>query len=115
MIINNEEISLLKAKIIDYEREIIRNHKTFQDNQSEIELLRIKNFEKNKVINSFENKIDELNIINKNYEDQISSQSKNIITYLEKIEKLQNSVRALDTSLKNATRTAVPLLLKPDF
>ncbi|MGH4125377.1 MAG: hypothetical protein ACREV6_20870 [Clostridium sp.] len=115
MISNIEEISLLKAKMIDYEREIIQNHKTFEENKSEIALLKIKNAEKNKVINSFENKIDELNIINKNYEDQISMQSKKIIIYLERIQNLQNSIRTLDENLINATKSAVPSLLKRIF
>ncbi|MBZ9687298.1 hypothetical protein G9F72_013280 [Clostridium estertheticum] len=75
-------------------------------------MLQIKNTEKNKVINSYENKIDELTIINKNYEEQISLQSKKVITYLEKIQKLQNSVRILEESLKEATKSATPSILK---
>lgn len=110
-IINYEKTHLLKAKILDYEKEIIRNHKTLEENKSEIELLQIKNVEKIKVINSFENRIDELNIINKNYEDQISSQSKKIISYLVKIQKLQDSVRTLEASLKEATKNVSPSIL----
>ena len=108
-------ISLLQTKIINYEGDIIQNHKTLEDDKSEITLLKIKNTEKDNVINSFEKQIDELNTINKNYENQILLQSEKIISYLEKIQNLQDSIRTLEADLEEATLNANTSILKRIF
>ena len=108
-------ISLLQTKIVDYEKEIIQNHKTLEMDKSEITLLQIKNDEKDNVINSFERQIDELNTLNKNYENQILLQSEKIISYLEKIQTLQESIRTLETSLEEANMNVNTSILKRIF
>ena len=108
-------ISLLQNKVINYEGEIIQNHKALENNDSEIALLKIKNNEKNNIINSFEKQIDELNLLNKNYENQILLQSEKIISYLEKIQNLQDSISALEARLEDATNNANSSLLKRIF
>ncbi|MGH4140148.1 hypothetical protein [Clostridium sp.] len=115
MIINNEEITTLKAKITEHEQEIIQNHKTLELNKSEITFLQIKISEKDKIINFLENRVDELTIINKNYEDQFVLQSKKVISYLEKIKQLQNNLRTLETSLEDDTMSANTSILKRIF
>lgn len=100
MIIDTEEISLLQDKIIDYERQIIENNKTLEFNKSQITLLQMKSTEKNKVIHSLENRVDELDVMNKKFEDQIALQSIAIIAYLEKIQKLEDNIRSLEARLE---------------
>lgn len=113
MIIDTEEISLLKDKIIYYERQLIGNNKTLEVNKSQITLLQLKSAEKNKVINSLENRVDELDVMNKKFENQISLQSKTIISYLEKIETLQNNIRCLELKLEETTLEKMRLELAP--
>jgi len=108
-------ISLLQTKITDYEGEIIQNYKTIEMDKSEIALLQIKNAEKNNAINSFEKQIDELNTTNKNYENQILLQSEKVISYLEKIQKLQDIIRILQANLEEATMRANASILKRIF
>lgn len=108
-------ISLLQTKIIDCEEEIIHNHKTLEGYKSAITLLQIKSTEKSTVINTIENKLDELSIINKSYEKQIFFQSEKIISYLEKIEELQNSIKILEEGLEEATISANSSILKRIF
>ncbi|MGV8983829.1 hypothetical protein [Clostridium sp.] len=115
MIINNEEITTLQAKIVDYEKEIIQNNKTLELYKSEITLLQIKNVEKDKIINFLENSVDELNIMNKNYEDQFILQSKKVISYLEKIKQLQSNLNTLESSLEDDTMSANTSILKRIF
>lgn len=108
-------ISLLQSKIVHYERQIIKNHGILDKDKSEITLLQIKNTEKDKMINSFENQIDELNTTAKNYENQISLQSEKIISYLEKIQNLQDSIKILEASLQEATSSSNSSMLKRFF
>lgn len=115
MIINNEEITTLKTKIVEYEKEIIQNHKTLELYKSEITLLQIKNAEKDKIINLLENSVDQLNIMNKNYDDQFVLQSKKVISYLEKIKQLQNNLSTLESSLEDDTMSANTSILKRIF
>lgn len=108
-------ISFLKTKIVDYERQIIQNHKTLDKHKSEITLLQIKNTEKDNVIHSFENQIDELNTSKKNYETQISLQSEKIISYLEKIQNLQDNIKILKSNLEAASTSNNSSMLKRIF
>lgn len=108
-------ISFLQGKIVDYEKQIIQNHKTLYNNNSEIALLQIKNVEKDNVILSFEKQIDELNKTKKNYENQITLQSEKIISYLEKIQNLQDNIRTLKSNLEDASTSTNSSMLKRIF
>ena len=107
--------ALLKTKIVDYERQIIQNHKTLEKYKSEITLLQIKNMEKDSVLHSFERQIDELSTDKKNYENQISLQSEKIISYLKKIQNLQDNIKSLKSNFEAASTSNNSSMLKRIF
>jgi hypothetical protein len=108
-------ISGLQTKIIDYETELIQNHKKLETDKAEITLLKIKSTEKDNVINTFEKQIEELSAANKSYENQSLLQSEKIIYYLEKIQSLQDCIKTLEANLEEANINANSSILKRIF
>ena len=104
--INKEQlntISLLQTKIIGCDMALIQNHKISEMDKSQITLLSIQSSEKEKVINQLEKNVDKLTIQSKKDENQISFQSEKIVSYLEKIEKLQDYIKRLELNVCEET------------
>jgi hypothetical protein len=104
--INKEQlntISLLQTKIIGFEIGLIQNHKMSEADKSQIALLSIQSVEKEKVINQLEKNVDELTIQSKKDENQISFQSEKIVSYLKRIEKLQDHIKILELNVCEET------------